>query len=304
MTAPMAAGPGVNGVELGVVLFFFLLVTVGGFLAARWRRPASMSSLDEWGLGGRGFGSVITWFLLGGDLYTAYTFIAVPAAMYATGAVTGFFAVPYTIVVYPLIFIFMPRMWSVAHRHGYVTPADFVRGRYDSRVLATGGRGHRHRRDDALHRPAAGRHPGGTRHDGAGRGEQRLPARPAAVHRLRGAGGLHLLLRPAGAGADRLRQGHADLHRDHRRDRLRRREDRLRRHVRRGGDEDELGVAGNAQSRRGVHPGSEQLLGLRHARPRLGDGAVHVSALDDGRAVGQEPQRDPAQRRRSCRRTR
>jgi len=130
------ASGGVHGVELGVVIFFFVLVTVGGFAAARWKRPASMSSLDEWGLGGRGFGTVITWFLLGGDLYTAYTFVAVPAAMFATGAVSGFFAVPYTIVAYPIIFVFLPRLWSVAHRHGYVTPADFVRGRYDSRLLA------------------------------------------------------------------------------------------------------------------------------------------------------------------------
>jgi SSS family solute:Na+ symporter len=134
--SPLAAGSGVNGVELTVVLFFFILVTAGGFLAVRWRRAESMASLDEWGLGGRGFGTFITYFLLGGDLYTAYTFVAVPAAMFATGAVTGFFAVPYTIVVYPIIFIFMPRLWSVSHRHGYVTPADFVRGRYDSRILA------------------------------------------------------------------------------------------------------------------------------------------------------------------------
>jgi SSS family solute:Na+ symporter len=134
----LAAGThtGVHGVELGVVIFFFLVVTFGGFFAVRWRRGESMKSLDEWGLGGRGFGSVITWFLLGGDLYTAYTFVAVPAAMFATGAVSGFFAVPYTIVVYPLIFIFMPRLWSVSHRNGYVTPADFVRGRYGSRTLA------------------------------------------------------------------------------------------------------------------------------------------------------------------------
>jgi SSS family solute:Na+ symporter len=127
---------GVNGVELGVVIFFFVLVTLGGFFAARWKRGDNLQSLDEWGLGGRGFGTVVTWFLLGGDLYTAYTFVAVPAAMFATGAVSGFFAVPYTIVAYPIIFIFMPRMWSVAHRNGYVTPADFVRGRYDSRLLA------------------------------------------------------------------------------------------------------------------------------------------------------------------------
>jgi len=91
--------------------------------------------LDEWGLGGRNFGTWVTWFLLGGDLYTAYTFVAVPAAMYATGAVSGFFAVPYTIIVYPIIFVFMPRLWSVSHRHGYVTPADFVEGRFGSRGL-------------------------------------------------------------------------------------------------------------------------------------------------------------------------
>jgi solute:Na+ symporter, SSS family len=126
----------VDGIALAVLIFFFLLVSLGGFYAARWRRPDSMMTLDEWGLAGRGFGPVITWFLLGGDLYTAYTFVAVPAAMYATGAVSGFFAVPYTIVVYPLIFIFMPRLWSVSHANNYVTPADFVRGRYDSRGLS------------------------------------------------------------------------------------------------------------------------------------------------------------------------
>ena len=125
----------VNGVVLGVFVFLFLLVTVLGFAAARWRRAENLDSLDEWGLGGRGFGTFIAWFLIGGDIYTAYTFIAVPATLYA-GSVVGFFAVPYTIVVYPLIFLFLPRLWSVSHRHGYVTPADFVQGRYDSRPLA------------------------------------------------------------------------------------------------------------------------------------------------------------------------
>ena len=127
---------GVNGVALGVLVVLFLLVTVAGFMASRFKRGESLESLDEWGLGGRKFGTWITWFLLGGDLYTAYTFVAVPAAMFATGAVAGFFAVPYTIILYPIIFIFMARLWSVSHRHGYVTTADFVRGRYDDRGLS------------------------------------------------------------------------------------------------------------------------------------------------------------------------
>src|SRR6478609_6553858 len=127
---------GVNGVALAVLIVIFVIVTGMGFWASRWRRGENLDSLDEWGLGGRNFGSWVTWFLVGGDIYTAYTFIAVPAAMFATGAVAGFFAVPYTIILYPIIFIFMARLWSVSHRHGYVTTADFVRGRYDSRVLS------------------------------------------------------------------------------------------------------------------------------------------------------------------------
>lgn len=126
---------GVDGVALAVFVFFFLLVTVMGFLAARWRRAENSLHLDEWGLGGRSFGSWITWFLLGGDLYTAYTFVAVPAAIYAAGA-AGFFAVPYTILIYPLIFTFLPRLWSVSRRHGYVTTSDFVRGRFGSKGLS------------------------------------------------------------------------------------------------------------------------------------------------------------------------
>ncbi|MGW3626577.1 monocarboxylate uptake permease MctP [Streptomyces sp. NPDC000880] len=125
---------GVNGVALAVFIFFFLAVTVVGFLASRWRR-AETESLEEWGLGGRSFGTWVTWFLLGGDLYTAYTFVAIPAAIYAAGA-AGFFAVPYTILIYPMIFTFLPRLWSVSHKHGYVTTSDFVRGRFGSKSLS------------------------------------------------------------------------------------------------------------------------------------------------------------------------
>jgi SSS family solute:Na+ symporter len=125
----------VNVTEFVIVVALFALVTVLGFGAARWRRAESLDHLDEWGLGGRNFGAWVTWFLIGGDLYTAYTFVAVPALVFAAGA-TGFFAVPYTIVVYPLVFLVAPRLWSVSHRHGYVTPADFIRGRHDSSSLA------------------------------------------------------------------------------------------------------------------------------------------------------------------------
>jgi SSS family solute:Na+ symporter len=124
----------VNWLALTIVIVLFALVTVIGFIAARWRE-ADLSHLNEWGLAGRTFGTVVTWFLLGGDLYTAYTFIAIPGAVFAAGAL-GFFAVPYTIIVYPIVFLVMPRLWAVANQHGYVTAADFVRGRFNSGILA------------------------------------------------------------------------------------------------------------------------------------------------------------------------
>jgi len=120
---------------LAVFCFFFLVVTLAGFWAARWRRPAGgIDSLEEWGLAGRSFGTLVTWFLIGGDLYTAYTVIAVPAALFGAGAM-GFFALPYAIVAYPYMMVVMPRLWRVCHRHGYVTFADFVGGRYGCRPL-------------------------------------------------------------------------------------------------------------------------------------------------------------------------
>jgi SSS family solute:Na+ symporter len=124
----------IDQTALAVFLFFFALVTVMGFVAARWRRPATLAHLDEWGLGGRQFGTWITWFLVGGDFYTAYTVIAVPALVYSVGAY-GFFALPYTIIVYPFVFAVMPRLWQVAKDSGYVTAADVVHGRYGSRAL-------------------------------------------------------------------------------------------------------------------------------------------------------------------------
>src|SRR5471032_378810 len=125
----------INWTALWVFVFFFALVTVMGFWASRWNRSKTEGAhLDEWGLGGRSFGTWITWFLVGGDFYTAYTVIAVPALVYAVGAY-GFFALPYTILVYPIVFVIMPKLWHAAQKAGHVTAADVVYGRYGSRPL-------------------------------------------------------------------------------------------------------------------------------------------------------------------------
>src|ERR1700719_3073360 len=123
-----------NWVALTVFVLLFGFITWLGFASAHWRR-GDLDQLHEWGLGGRRFGTIVTWFLVGGDLYTAYTFIAVPALAFGAGAV-AFFAVPYTIVIYPILFLVFPRLWHVCNKHGYITAGDFVRGRFGNRWLA------------------------------------------------------------------------------------------------------------------------------------------------------------------------
>ena len=61
--------------------------------------------------------------------------IAVPALVYSVGAF-GFFAIPYAILIYPFVFAIMPRFWSVCHRAGHLTAADFVRERFSDPALA------------------------------------------------------------------------------------------------------------------------------------------------------------------------
>ncbi|MGA5212282.1 sodium:solute symporter family protein [Streptomyces pseudogriseolus] len=124
----------------GAAMTATFLAVIGGAsllaVTARRLRPSDrLPSLEGWALADRSLGPGWTWLLLGGTVYTAYTFTAVPGLAYGNGA-PAFFAVPYTVIVCPLAFVLLSRLWSVARRHGYITAADFVRGRYGSAPLA------------------------------------------------------------------------------------------------------------------------------------------------------------------------
>lgn len=116
-----------------------LAVVGGGALLAlsarRFKQKDELPTLEGWALADRRLGAMWSWLLLGGTLYTAYTFVAVPGLAYGQGAV-AFFALPYAVIICSLAFVLLPRLWEVCERHGYVTLGDFVRGRYDSAPLA------------------------------------------------------------------------------------------------------------------------------------------------------------------------
>jgi SSS family solute:Na+ symporter len=129
--------PGLTDHQTEVTVFFTLLAVMVGvaLYATRWRRSRDPHSLEEWGVGGRAFGNWVTWFLIGGAAYTAYTYVAVPSLVWATGAF-GFYAVPFALVTTPFVFLVSPRVWSVSHAHGFITYPEFVRARFGSRTTA------------------------------------------------------------------------------------------------------------------------------------------------------------------------
>lgn len=112
-----------------------LLCASASAVAARWvRRTDGLPDLPGWALADRSWGAVVTWFLLGGSIFTAYTFAAVPGLVFAAGGI-GFFPFVYTVVLCPVLVVVLPRLWTAARRVGAVTVADWVRRRYDSPAL-------------------------------------------------------------------------------------------------------------------------------------------------------------------------
>ncbi len=124
----------IDWTALAVFLILFGGVTVLGFLAANYQK-GDLNVLHEWGLAGQRFNTWITWFLLGGDVYTAYTFVALPALATGLGALAFFPVALIGVVCYPLVFVFGPRFWTIAHKRHYITYSDFVRDRFDSKGL-------------------------------------------------------------------------------------------------------------------------------------------------------------------------
>ncbi|MFP3295335.1 MAG: sodium:solute symporter [Caldisphaera sp.] len=125
----------VFGLEGWIVFWVLFVVFVFlGFYGSRWRK-GDLSQLHEWALAGRKLGVFLVWFLVGADLYTAYTFVAIPSLEYASGSL-AFFAVPYVSITFAIAMLFMPILWEKSRQKGYITAADFVRDTFNSETLA------------------------------------------------------------------------------------------------------------------------------------------------------------------------
>jgi len=115
-------------------LCLFVVFIALGFYGKYWRR-GDLNNVHEWSLAGRKLGTTLVFFLIGADLYTAYTFVAIPSGVFAKGALY-FFAIPYVMLTFAVALVTMPRLWSLSREKGYITASDFVKDRFSSLALA------------------------------------------------------------------------------------------------------------------------------------------------------------------------
>jgi solute:Na+ symporter, SSS family len=115
---------------LGVVLIGVVFVT---WIGVRSGRGAS-GTIEGWIANDRTMGPVLTWFLLGTEIYTAFTFLGLAGFAYINGG-GAFYNVATNDVGYALGFFVLPAIGLLGRRYGYLTQSDFIAGRYKSKAL-------------------------------------------------------------------------------------------------------------------------------------------------------------------------
>ena len=115
---------------LGVVTFVFVLAIVLALLARR----GHVMNLEQWSVGGRGFGTVFVFLLMAGEVYTTFTFLGGSGWAYGKGA-PAFYILCYGAVAYTVSYFVLPVIWRYAQQHRLVSQADFFASKYQSTAL-------------------------------------------------------------------------------------------------------------------------------------------------------------------------
>jgi solute:Na+ symporter, SSS family len=112
----------------------FAIVAVGtlvGFLAGVRRRM----DLEQWTVGGRGFGVALVFLLMAGEVYTTFAFLGASGWAYSRGGPT-LYVLAYLTLAYVVSFFILPQIWEAGRRHGMQTQSDFFLARYGNPWLA------------------------------------------------------------------------------------------------------------------------------------------------------------------------
>jgi SSS family solute:Na+ symporter len=102
-------------------------------LGLRARRGRSMN-LEQWTVGGRGFGSVFVFLLMAGEIYTTFTFLGGSGYAYGHGG-PAYYILGYGCLAYLLSYWMLPPVWRYARQHRLISQPDFFAAKYHSDAL-------------------------------------------------------------------------------------------------------------------------------------------------------------------------
>lgn len=112
----------------------FAIVFLGAGIGFRAGAHHKMN-LEQWTVGGRGFGSVLMYLLMAGEVYTTFSFLGASGWAYSRGGPT-LYILAYVTLAYVGSFYFLPQIWEVGRRFRLQTQSDFFGQRYGSKYLA------------------------------------------------------------------------------------------------------------------------------------------------------------------------
>jgi SSS family solute:Na+ symporter len=119
-------------VALSVIFIVVALGTIIGLYAGSHYKM----DLEQWAVAGRGFGLILVWMLMAGEVYTTFSLLGASGWAYSRGGPT-LYIIAYITLAYVGGFYFLPQMWEVGKKHSMQTESDFFQYRYGSKYLTS-----------------------------------------------------------------------------------------------------------------------------------------------------------------------
>ncbi|MEH7611944.1 sodium:solute symporter family protein [Gottfriedia acidiceleris] len=114
-----------------IIIFLFLAVSI--FLGVQARKGKDMN-LEQWSVGGRGFGTIFVFLLMAGEIYTTFTFLGGSGWAYGKGGPT-YYITAYGALAYIMSYWLLPKIWKYAKENNLMSQPDFFASKYKSKAL-------------------------------------------------------------------------------------------------------------------------------------------------------------------------
>lgn len=103
---------------------------IGFYAGARYKMD-----LEQWTVAGRGFGLLLVWLLMAGEIYTTFSFLGASGWAYSQGGPT-LYILAYLTLAYVVSFYILPPIWEFGRKYALQTESDFFQRRYGNKYLA------------------------------------------------------------------------------------------------------------------------------------------------------------------------